>query len=100
MHRIAVRAVAAVLLLLFGFGTFANARERLTADEMKAALRTEAVEEEGFIDRVLKMVSAGTIPEDMVQSTFQWARKKERHRFQYFKRGLIVRAAEKGIVVR
>ena len=69
----------------------------LDANEMKVALATATPEEEGFIEYVLGRVEKGTLPEDLVQSTFLWARKKSIHKFQYFKRGLILRAAEKGI---
>ena len=56
---------------------------------MKAALRTTTIEEGGFIDSVLVKVGKGQIPADLVDSTFQWARKKPyKHRFQYFKHGV------------
>lgn len=69
----------------------------LDANVMKVALRTAAPEEDGFIDRVLARVDQGTLPLDMVESTFLWARKKPRHKFQYFKNGLILRAQNAGI---
>ena len=69
----------------------------LDAATMKAALRTAAPEEDGFIDRVLEKVNRGILPLDMVQSTFLWARKKPRHKFEYFKFGLISRAKDAGI---
>lgn len=69
----------------------------LDAAEMKAALHTSAPEEDGFIDRTLDLVDDGTLPEKMVVSTFLWARRKSQHKFQYFKRALILRAARKGI---
>lgn len=69
----------------------------LDADTMKAALRTATPEENGFIDLVLNLVDGGTLPVAMVDSTFQWARQKPKHKFQYFKRGLTVRAARIGI---
>jgi len=69
----------------------------LDANEVKVSLATATPEENGFIEYVLGLVEKGTLPEDLVQSTFLWARKKPIHKFQYFKRGLILRAAEKGI---
>jgi hypothetical protein len=73
---------------------------RLDAATMKAALRTDTIEEGGFIDYVLDKVKKGTLPADLVDSTFQWARKKPyKHRFQYFKQALIVRAAAIGITI-
>ena len=93
-------ALSVVLLLaMLATGSMLAAREstRLDADVMKAALRTTTIEEDGFIDMVVDRVEQGTLPEDLVVSTFQWARKKPRHKFQYFKRGLIVRAWRRGI---
>lgn len=70
---------------------------RLDAATIKAALRTTTVEEQGFVDRVVALTNEGTLPADLVDSTLQWARKKPKHRFQYFKQALIVRAAKLGI---
>jgi hypothetical protein len=69
----------------------------LDANSMKAVLRTATPEEDGFIDRVLMLVDRGTLPLDMVESTFLWARKKPQRKFQYFKWGLTYRAQQQGI---
>jgi hypothetical protein len=69
----------------------------LDADQIKFALHTTSDIEEGFIDRTVAMVQAGTLPRDLFTSTFIWARKKSRHQFQYFRRALTLRAAEIGI---
>jgi hypothetical protein len=69
----------------------------LDANVMKVALRTATPQEQGFIDAVVARVDKGTLPLDMVQSTFLWARKKPRKKFFYFKQGLILRAADRGI---
>jgi hypothetical protein len=71
----------------------------LDAAEMKAVLHTATPQEGGFIDRVLARVEKGTLPLDLVQSTFLWARKKPKNKFFYFKEGLIRRAADRGIKV-
>lgn len=70
---------------------------RLNAAQIKAGLRTATPEEEGFVERVVGLAQAGTLPPQLVESTFQWARKKPKYRFQYFKRGMIVRAAQLGV---
>ncbi len=70
---------------------------RLDADAMKAALKTARPEEDGFIDRVVARVEDGELPQSLVLSTFIWARKKPRWKFQYFRVGLIIRAARQGI---
>ncbi|MEN6451573.1 MAG: hypothetical protein ABFC96_13860 [Thermoguttaceae bacterium] len=69
----------------------------LTADNMKATLHTATPQEDGFIERVLARVEDGSLPLDLVQSTFLWAKKKPRKKFFYFKQGLILRAADRGI---
>ncbi len=69
----------------------------LDPDQIKAALHTTAEIEDGFIDRTVGMVRAGTLPRDLFTSCFIWARKKPRHQFQYFRQALTVRAAEIGI---
>jgi hypothetical protein len=72
----------------------------LDAAKIKAALRTATPEEGGFVDRVVGLARAGKIPAELVESTFDWARKKPyAHRFQYFQRGLTLRAAKAGITL-
>lgn len=98
------RTIIIVLLALLAFCWISAVLQadttRLDAATMKAALRTTAVEEEGFIDYVLTKVNKGLLPADLVDSTFQWARKKPyKHRFQYFKQALIVRANNIGIKI-
>jgi hypothetical protein len=69
----------------------------LDPDQIKAMLHTTSDIEGGFVDRVVGMVKAGTLPRDLFTSCLIWARKKPRHQFQYFKQALTVRAAEIGI---
>jgi hypothetical protein len=66
---------------------------RFDADTIKAGLRTTDIEDQGFIEDSLTLVNQGVLPADLLDTTFIWARRKPRHRFQYFKRALIVRAA-------
>jgi hypothetical protein len=71
----------------------------LDAGVMKVALHAATPGEEKFIDNVLTLVEKDVLPIDLVQSTFLWAKKKSNHKFQYFKRGLILRAKEQGITI-
>jgi len=92
------KAILVVLLVLGAWLAWADrAQAQLDAETMRSALRTATPEEDGFIDYVLDLVDEGRLPLSLVESTFQWARKKPRHRFQYFRFGLIVRAAQQGI---
>ena len=98
------RTLLIALLAMLAFSLISTKLQadstRLDAETMKAALRTTGIEEGGFIDYVLGLVNKGKLPADLVDSTFEWARKKPyKHRFQYFKQGLIVRAAGIGIKI-
>lgn len=92
-----------ILMLVLVVGVWlagtSRAAAQLDAQTMRSALRTATPEEEGFIDHVLTLVDQGRLPRALVESTFQWARKKPRHRFQYFRYGLILRAAREGIAL-
>lgn len=70
---------------------------RLDAETIKAALKTATVEEDGFVDHVVELANARKLPQSLVVSTFVWARKKPRWKFQYFRMGLIIRARWRGI---
>jgi hypothetical protein len=70
----------------------------LTAENMKVALHTSTEQEGHFIEKVLAKVKKGTLPLDLVQSTFLWAKRKPTNKkFYYFKQGLILRAEALGI---
>jgi hypothetical protein len=98
MHPTRVTAVAFVLLLLgLSYSPAAAETSAIDADIIKAGLRTATPEEDGFIERVVGLVDQGKVPAKLVDSTFQWARQKPRHKFQYFKRALILRARRIGI---
>jgi hypothetical protein len=86
-----------VALLATPWARPANAEVKLTAEVMKIALHTATPQEEGFLEYVLSRVDKGTLPLELVQSTFLWAKKKSHKKFFYFKQGLILRAAERGI---
>jgi hypothetical protein len=86
-----------VLACVFAAGLATAEASHLDANTMKAALKTATPEEDGFIDRTLALVEKGSLPVDMVESTFLWAKKKARRKFQYFKFGLIVRAERAGV---
>jgi hypothetical protein len=77
--------------------TRTKVKSPLDVNTMKAALRTATPEEEGFIEKVVTYVEKGILPLDMVESTFLWAKKKSRFRFQYFKRAMILRAEQIGV---
>jgi hypothetical protein len=71
----------------------------LDVETMKRILKPPTPDDSAFIDRIVKMVQRGKLPADLVDTTLKWARKKSKHRFHYFKQGLIVRAADRGITI-
>lgn len=77
---------------------YGNRPDEIDAGIIKAGLRTAAPEDQGFVERVMANVERGKVPRDLVESTFDWARKKDTDRkFQYFKYALIERAKAMGI---
>jgi hypothetical protein len=96
LHRGFIFVLLGTLLAL-GLGRTVLAAAPLNADQIKAALMTTGSEDEGFVDRTVALVNAGTLPRDLFDSCLLWARKKLHRRFQYFKQALIIRAADAGI---
>ncbi len=66
-------------------------------DELEKGLKARLPAEFKFVETVVGMVDAGTLPLDLVESTFLWARRKQPYPFPYFVRGLRLRAAKIGI---
>lgn len=97
MKRFSLVMAFALVLLLAANSHAAVKAGPLDSDTMKVALHTATVQENGFIDHVLTKVNEGIIPLEMVQSTFLWAKKKPRWKFEYFKFGMKYRAAQAGI---
>jgi hypothetical protein len=69
----------------------------LDAPTIKAALRTATPEEKGFVEKVVRLMQKGKLPRPLVENTFDWARRKPEHRFQYFKQALTLQAAKLGL---
>jgi hypothetical protein len=99
MNRFCLSLLFALVLMAAPWSGTASATEQLSADLMKVVLHTSTAQEEGFIEYVLERVDQGTLPLDLVRSTFLWARKKPYNKFFYFKNGLILRAKQQGIVL-
>jgi hypothetical protein len=99
MNRISLSLLVALALFATPWSQTAHADQKLNAEIMKITLHTSTAQENGFIEYVLERVDKGTLPLQMVQSTYLWARKKPFNKFFYFKQGLILRAAREGIVL-
>lgn len=68
-------------------------------ETLEKGLKARRPQEFRFIARVVDRVKAGTLPENVVKSAFQWARKKPRLQFQFFERALTLQAAKLGISI-
>jgi hypothetical protein len=87
-----------MLLIVASLAPRAEAAQRIDAETMIAALKTADPAEKAYVRYVAALVEAGHLPHPLVASTFQWARKTPYpKRVQYFKNGLITRAAKIGI---
>ncbi len=64
---------------------------------LKNELRARRPVEFEFIHMVAVKVQTKELPAELVQSTFLWARKHRPYPYQYFERGLRVRAQRIGI---
>jgi hypothetical protein len=92
--------ILAVLLAMLAPGSPPAARAASSLDEetLRAGLRTADPDEEAYLTYVVALLEQRRLPHAMVESTFQWARTKPRHKkFHYFKHGLMTRAAARGI---
>ena len=97
MNRLCLSIAIVLALLAFGRASAAEKTPNpLDAKVMKVALHAGSPEEEKFIDYVLWRVDKKGLPLELVESTFLWAKKKPRNKFQYFKHGLKLRAAAEG----
>lgn len=78
-----------------------TSKTRSLREQLAGKLRPRSPQEFAFLDRVVRSVERGTLPLRLVQSTFNWARKRRaRYRFPYFQRALQVQAAKQGIRIR
>jgi len=65
-------------------------------EQLKLGLKARREIEFKYIESVAKSVENKTLPLELVRSTFLWARKKKPYPFQYFQRGLRIRASKAG----
>jgi hypothetical protein len=91
-HSPSLAAVRAIRVA----GPVARGRSASLKDQLEKGLKARRPQEFAFIARVVTLVEQGILPRTLVDSTFLWAR-SARHPFQYFERGLRVRARRLGI---
>ena len=81
--------------------TLLVARNRPTlGDQLKNGLRATRPYEIAYLDRVVALVENGDLPLALVQSTFQWARRRNpSYPFPYFQFALRLRAEKIGVTI-
>jgi hypothetical protein len=67
--------------------------------QLNSGLKCRRPEEFAFIDQIVLMVNNLQLSEELVKSTFLWARRKKPYPFIYFERAIRERAAEGGVVI-
>jgi hypothetical protein len=96
LKNLSTVAVSLLAGLFFSTTTHAAAVE-FDTEKIKAALHTATPEEDGFIDRALRMVDEGKLSSELVQGAFVRARKQQRRKFQQFKYGLLAQVSDGSI---
>jgi hypothetical protein len=66
-------------------------------DQLEKALRARRPQEFAAIGQVLKGVEQGVLPLDIVQTSFNWSRKKRANRVQYFILAVNAQARRRGV---
>jgi len=68
-------------------------------DMLTTGLKCRRPQEFAYIDMVVALVEAGTLPESLVRSTFAYARKRRPYPLVYFQQALTRRAKKLGVTV-
>lgn len=66
-------------------------------EQLEKGLKCRRPVEFEFVGRVVDLVDAGVLPRSLVDSTFDWARKKRDKNVQYFEFALRTRAKKLGV---
>ena len=67
--------------------------------QLETGLLARRESEFQYIDRVVLLVQNDQLSEELVKSTFQWARTKRPYPFPYFRKALKIRAAREGVTI-
>ena len=98
MARSRVAGVGVLALLALLVVPADAAESPLSADVLRAGLRTADPASETYITYIATLLEQNRLPQDLVGGVFRWAQRKQSSaRAEYFKQGLILRARELGI---
>ena len=97
-RKIALIVLVLVVVIVARRHNMARAdAERLDVDTIKQALKVPEIENDGFIERVVKMMDDGKLSRKNVTIAFIKARQRHKNRFQYFKHAMIELARREGV---
>jgi hypothetical protein len=100
MRRIRIPGTILLALLALLVVPIARADSPLTADVLRAGLRTADPASEAYITYIATLLQQNRLPQDLVSGVFRWTQRKPASaRAEYFKQGLIVKAREIGITL-
>ncbi len=68
-------------------------------EQLEKGLKARRPEEFAFIATVVDLVEKKKLERKLVDSTFLWARRKPKHKFQYFKHAMRLRAKRAGVTL-
>jgi len=66
-------------------------------DVLENGLKVRRPVDFAFVARVCDSVNKGDLPRSLVQRTYLWARRKNKHPFQYFQRAMRIQAERLGV---
>jgi hypothetical protein len=76
-----------------------NFRGPTLQERLEKGLKARRPSEFAFLADVARRVEEGTLPRNLVDSTFFWARNKRPYPYTYFERGLKERAKKLGLTI-
>ncbi|HLA86369.1 MAG TPA: hypothetical protein VJL29_16405 [Thermoguttaceae bacterium] len=96
-RRIILFVIFASALSAAARSDWAQAAERLDVATIKMALNVTDLEDNGFIERVVRLMNEGRISRTYVTGAFAKARSRPKNQFQYFKQAMINLALRDGV---
>ena len=95
---LAITSLCGATPLPLGGGTSSSAGPQTDLKvRLEKGLKVRRPSEFAFIALVVEKVRTGELPLQLVDGTFLWAKSRRPYPFQYFERGLRLRAARLGI---
>jgi len=96
-RRIVLALALATVVLATKTPSVAQAAERLDVETIKMGLDVSDEENNGFVERVVRLMNRRRLSRESVTIAFAKARTRTKHKFQYFKYAMIELADREGV---